>query len=965
MDIVKICLLIGLFSTGTAFSQLSGSWQLYETTHPVDIQLVALHIDVAAGMAVDNTGSSDVTAAFQKAIDQVFDMGGGAIYVPSGNYRFDGNLVVKEGVNLRGDFTVPEGQAVSGSILKVYSGRNSPNSDPFITIRGCACIDGFTIWYPEQDASSIVPYPPAIRFQKNSNGRYSKHSTRARCINLVNAYFGIDIGIVNTAIPQACHIYGSSLSKGIRINECTDVSRIFDIHFSPEYWTESGLPGAPAEKGPHADFMYEQGHAMDYIRSDNGFNGFWFISGYNKGLSINSNYSGGPFYRLEFTNCKEALILQIVNQVPACFTDCIFEGSEASLVQEEMTGTAQFNTTRFGGGSYSVKPAGEGSNSSSQVSFQDCVFEAPAQLTGLATTIANSTFDFTGDHVILDGDCKNAILMDNTFIGGRSIINNMSNKENALIRDTSKTYLSTPDFEYDPFVSHAPTRVALYMATDFSGVVEGDDFDDGPGIQLALDKASQEGGGIVYLPSGEYDLKSSISIPENVELRGALDMPQHSKLWFDKSLVHEFGSVLYVDHNRGSSSGSTIVINANAGVRGISVYYPGQDFYVSGSARPYPWLFSLNGDNIYIKNVCAVNPYQLMDIASVKCDSHYIENVYAFPLLTGIRVGKGSTGGKLRNVHYNGTLIGQAYFPTDEVKLGNWNHAHMELLRFGNVIDQEMLFCFGRMCRAGVVLEDESGVGPNGISIGFGVESITQGACIEVRDNNGFQFINASLLSENNTINFDSPDTLFLFNSRTKQSRDFIKSSNQIGRLVFNQVLHRGDDTRIQFDKGEVEIVNGLFQNGLKIDLGSPDIPLRMYGVFVRTGLLEMNLDEPEVFWDYIPNLQAVDPSIKFNPDLFLFPGDIKITGVRDIKGNIPNRVRIFPNPASDVLHLEWRQEGELQTRIFDAGGRVVYSGRAAGNKLTIPVRLIGPPGMYYARFTGKNWEEFRLINIQ
>ena len=267
IDPIKICLLVGLFSTGTAFSQLSGSWQLFESIHPVDKQLVALHINTAAGMVVDSTGSVDVTDAFQKAIDQVFDIGGGAIYVPAGNYRFDGNLVVKEGVNLRGDFSVPDEKAVSGSILEVYAGRNSPDSDPFITLRGCACIDGFSIWYPEQDAAAIAPYPPAIRFQKNPNGRYSKHSSRARCINLVNAYFGIDIGIVNTAIPQACHIYGSPLKMGIRINECTDVSRIFDVHLSPEYWTNSGLPGAPAKDGPHSDFMFEQGHAMDYIRS--------------------------------------------------------------------------------------------------------------------------------------------------------------------------------------------------------------------------------------------------------------------------------------------------------------------------------------------------------------------------------------------------------------------------------------------------------------------------------------------------------------------------------------------------------------------------------------------------------------------------------------------------------------------------------------------------------------------------
>ena len=144
---IYVSLIIGIFSTSIAFGQLSESWELFETKHPVDKQLVALHINTAAGKVVDNTGASDVTGDFQHAIDQVFDLGGGVIYVPAGRFRFDGTIIVRDGVNLRGDFGVPDGSAVSGSILEAYSGRNSEDADPFITLRGCACIDGFNIWF--------------------------------------------------------------------------------------------------------------------------------------------------------------------------------------------------------------------------------------------------------------------------------------------------------------------------------------------------------------------------------------------------------------------------------------------------------------------------------------------------------------------------------------------------------------------------------------------------------------------------------------------------------------------------------------------------------------------------------------------------------------------------------------------------------------------------------------------------
>ncbi|MEX2370877.1 MAG: glycosyl hydrolase family 28-related protein [Bacteroidales bacterium] len=360
--------------------QATGSWQLFDTDHPADQMIVAIHIDDAAGSTVDNTGQEDVTVVVQQAIDHLFNTGGGTIYFPEGRYRFDGSLVIRESVKLRGDFKVPDGSAVTGTLFEPRGGRNNASADPFITVRGSACIDGFTIWYPEQEASNIVPYPVTILFERNSNNRYPKHCTTARCINLVNSYFGIDIGLINTALPMLANIYGSPLKKGIRINECSDVSRIFDIHFSPDYWAQSELPGAPAESGPHAVFMLEQGHAIDYLRSDNGFNGFWYIHGYRTGMTLNSNYSAGPFYNLKFTECGVALILRSVNQVPACFTDCIFEGSDAALIQDGMTGAAQFNTSVFRSTSRTVTSGEPGIFSASQVTFHECIFDAPAHL---------------------------------------------------------------------------------------------------------------------------------------------------------------------------------------------------------------------------------------------------------------------------------------------------------------------------------------------------------------------------------------------------------------------------------------------------------------------------------------------------------------------------------------------------------------------------------------------------------
>ena len=38
----------------------------------------------------------------------------------------------------------------------------------------------------------------------------------------------------------------TALNKGIEVHVCTDIGRIENVRISPEYWANSGLPGAPS-----------------------------------------------------------------------------------------------------------------------------------------------------------------------------------------------------------------------------------------------------------------------------------------------------------------------------------------------------------------------------------------------------------------------------------------------------------------------------------------------------------------------------------------------------------------------------------------------------------------------------------------------------------------------------------------------------------------------------------------------
>jgi Pectate lyase superfamily protein len=49
-------------------------------------------------------GSTDDTAAFQRALDSVHKAGGGTVYAPPGRYLFRDTLDVPDGVSLRGSY---------------------------------------------------------------------------------------------------------------------------------------------------------------------------------------------------------------------------------------------------------------------------------------------------------------------------------------------------------------------------------------------------------------------------------------------------------------------------------------------------------------------------------------------------------------------------------------------------------------------------------------------------------------------------------------------------------------------------------------------------------------------------------------------------------------------------------------------------------------------------------------------
>ncbi|NOY57434.1 MAG: hypothetical protein GXO75_00675, partial [Calditrichaeota bacterium] len=191
-------------------------------------------IDVTeAPFNAKNDGSEDATPAFQSAINYAANAGGAVIFVPSGRYHFDGNLILREKVILRGDWQNHEdGGSGLGTILMPFAGSGAADGTPFLQLERGSGVKNLTIWYPDQSLSDITPYPWTIQCNPNTpNG--PGDNTSVINVTLVNSYQGIRVGPAWNELHYIRNVYGAPLKTGIWLSQTTDIGRIMNVHFEP------------------------------------------------------------------------------------------------------------------------------------------------------------------------------------------------------------------------------------------------------------------------------------------------------------------------------------------------------------------------------------------------------------------------------------------------------------------------------------------------------------------------------------------------------------------------------------------------------------------------------------------------------------------------------------------------------------------------------------------------------------
>ena len=183
-------------------------------------------------------GKTDDSKALQAALN-ASQAKGPICYLPAGHYRLDGSLTVPPGVTLCGaSGGVPHSEHPIGTVLLAYGGRGQADGEPLITLKPNAVVRNLVVHYPEQTLSEVTPYPWSVR----ADGELCQ----VLDLTLTNPYQAIDVGSKWNELHLVRNVFACPLKIGVYIDQCTDIGRIENVHFNPNFWTRMALkPGFP------------------------------------------------------------------------------------------------------------------------------------------------------------------------------------------------------------------------------------------------------------------------------------------------------------------------------------------------------------------------------------------------------------------------------------------------------------------------------------------------------------------------------------------------------------------------------------------------------------------------------------------------------------------------------------------------------------------------------------------------
>jgi hypothetical protein len=373
-------------------------------------------------------GTTDDTAAFQKALDTAALSGGGVVMAPRGNYFFAGHLNIPAAVTLKGIWeSVPAHNGLrnpglpkptdDGTTFLVTENRGTEEGPAFITLNHNSTLKGVVLYYPEQNvAEEPAPYPYAIAMRGKNPA--------VLAVELLNPYNGIDAAHNERHLIR--DVQGQPLRRGVFVDDIYDIGRIENVHFNP-WWSM---------KPKLFQWQQQHGEAFIFARSDWQYVFNTFCFGYNVGYKFVQTRAGvcnGNFLGIGADDCFTAVVVENCAPMALLISNgefVSFHGPDPTMVRVEKTnsGSVRFVNCAFWGPCNQIaKVDGTGT-----VGFSDCTFvqwdhqrEGRAALQVAAGTVLVRGCEFRENkpQIELGENVRRASITDNILKGKTRILN--------------------------------------------------------------------------------------------------------------------------------------------------------------------------------------------------------------------------------------------------------------------------------------------------------------------------------------------------------------------------------------------------------------------------------------------------------------------------------------------------------------------------------------------------------------
>jgi len=565
-------------STNT--SKATSAAYVVESKYYTDRVIVAEVDATSEQFGADPTGKTDSTVAIQTAIDHVcFRLKGGTVYLPAGNYRVEGRIIVRNGVTLLGDYVDPDKVKGTdyGTMLWVYTQKRFKDGLSAIQLSGSSAIDGLTVYYPEQNAENPVDYYYTIDSQTDS-------CRTIKNVTLLNSYCGVTSPTNgSTGMNTIDNLKGTILNNGLYIYSDADISYYSNMYMSPKYWASmDGSFNPPAEKT-----------VRNAMRK--------------------SNSSG----------------VRVQNTDRDCFRNLLIDG--------------------FKYGFYSEKPDRSAWNGS--------VFNATVKNTEYGVYSLGSCAAYGTNFSQCDIQGSSYAILNESASNGYV---NLYNVKTSGKTSGNIVNLSGEDMTYTDYSKTIPMPASAKLFNAFTeyGADNTAKSDSTAAIQKALDAAKANGGGIVYVPGGEYRIDGALTVSEGVMLLGSSYYSCNSS---------RYGTIIYA---YGKDKEMVTVSGKKAGVVGFTFVYPENgttDVTNVTAPAEYPYTIKCVGEQTYVKSVTMVSTSR--GVLFENSDNFIIDRLLMNVWHNGVKI-KNSDNGYIYGIHVNVTY--QWAFAGNSSHCKNW-----------------------------------------------------------------------------------------------------------------------------------------------------------------------------------------------------------------------------------------------------------------------------------------------------